>query len=61
MLKDCGQMRTLESLDEMRCNWVNESGDPKKAKDYGNVVNKPMFNDAPATHILDILPPPGLI
>ena len=61
MLNHCGQMRTLRSLDDMRCHWVDESGDAKHAKDYGNVVNKPLFNDAADTLVLDILPPPGLI
>ena len=59
MLQDCGELRTLGSLERLRSRWADESGDPKKAKEYGNVVHPPLFNSPADTLVLDILPPPG--
>ena len=61
MLKDCGDLRTLGSLENQRLKWMNESGDLKNAKDYGNVVSPSILGSiAPAdTLVLDIIPPPG--
>ena len=59
-LQDCGELRTLGSLEKQRTDWMDASGDLKRAKDYGNVVNKPMFASTPETLVLDILPPPEL-
>ncbi len=49
MLKDCGELRTLSSLEQLRTNWIDASGDLKKAKEYGNVVNMPLFSHDPDT------------
>lgn len=58
-LKECGQLRTLASLESQRLKWADESGDYKVAKEYGNVVNRPIFGYNGDTLVLDILPPPG--
>ena len=58
-LKECGQLRTLASLERQRLKWVDASGDLKMAKEYGNVVNRPIFGNDDNTLVLDILPPPG--
>ena len=60
MLQDCGELRTISSLGRLRSRWIDKSGVLKKAKEYGNVVNVPIFDSAAAdTLVLDILPPPG--
>ena len=60
MLKDCGDLWTLASLEQDLHHWMDASGDLKQAKYYGNIVNMAMFSNAPDTLVLDILPPPEL-